>query len=136
MGSEMCIRDSISAYPSSAVTIVTGLGDCASRAGVTLCEPSSRLGRPCNLGSRLARHWRRYSSIAIWEADGAANGAPEAKPVGTSLNGGKPDEANGERKDKKPGGCADPNGEPGIARRWLISVGHFAKPGKRAWQFC
>ena len=33
---------------------------------------------------------------------------------------------------KQPGRGADPDGEPGIASSWLITVGHFAKPNKRA----
>ena len=122
--------------PTRAVAIVTGLGDRGPRTGVALREPSSRLGRPCNLRSGLARYRRRYPCIATRQTDGAANGTPQVEPVGTSLSRGKPDEANHQRKDKEHRGGANPNGEPGIARRWLINVGHFAKPGKRARQIC
>ena len=128
--------DCIGAYPRHAVAIVTGFCYCGPRIGVALCEPSSRLGRPCNLRSGLARYRRRYPCIATRQTYSAANGTPQVEPVGTSLSQGKPDEANHQRKDKEPRGGANPNGEPGIARTWLINVGHFAKPGKRVRQIC
>ena len=72
--------DRIGAYPHRAVAIVTGLRHCGPRTGVALCEPSSRLGRPCNLRSGLARYRRRYPCIATRQTNGAAN-APILIPM-------------------------------------------------------
>ena len=51
-------NDRIGADAVRAVAIVAGLRDRGARAGVALCEASSRLGRPGNRRSRLACHRR------------------------------------------------------------------------------